>query len=107
MIYSVYNYATKLFTYFETAETAATHAPKPPSSSAVKAGMGAVPEAAAWPLPSGAKRVGEGMMPKGRIATQGVARHGIGFGDFADTTNVLAMAGLAFLGWTFLYKKKR
>lgn len=104
VIYSVYNYQTKLYDYYEHAIPGTAHAPKPPSATPIKAGMGAVPDRAAWPLPSGARHVGRGQLPKGRIATQGAIR-GMGFGDFDSATNLLAIGGLAYLGWKFFKKR--
>lgn len=104
MIYSVYNYATKLYTYYEFAHKIGAHAPKPPRGPAVKPGMGVLPEQAAWSVPFGAKRVGEGPIPRGRVAASSTGL-GMGMGGITDTSNLLGLAALGYIGW-LVYKKK-
>lgn len=68
MIYSVWNQAAKAYDYYETPETADTaNAPKPqhiPTGT-----IGATVDQIGWPLPSGAKKIGTGELPEGRIAS--------------------------------------
>lgn len=98
-MYSVLNQKTRAYDYYESGETEPWHAPAPPRSRGASA-LGAIPEDAAWPLPSGAKKVGEGMTARGRIA---VARAGgMGLGDvepaiMAAGAIALMVGGLAIL----------
>ena len=96
MIYSVWNQGAKLYDYFETPEVAAkANAPKP---SMPVAKIGVTPECAAWPLPAGAKPVGKGPLPRGRIASPAGHRGLTPFG----------YAVLGGLGWaTYRWLKGR
>jgi hypothetical protein len=93
MRYSVYNYDTKVYDYFEGRGHAGTHA-TPPRIPRPLSDLGASPEQAAWPLPIGARKVGSGELPQGSIASMGVTddspsgimRWGI-------------LAVIAYLGW--------
>lgn len=103
MEYSVYNYGTKQYDYYWAPTNVKAHAPKPPTAHGVSS-LGATPEQAAWPLPAGAKRTGSGPNPRGRISatkTSGEALSGM----FDDSTNLLAIGGVAFLVWRFFLKK--
>lgn len=107
MIYSVYNYATRKYDYYTAPTKATPHAPAPPRALGVGE-LGATPDEAAWPLPIGAKRVGVGINPKGRIATAKgpiEAIHGALSGTLDTSTNVIAMGAAAYLVWRFFLKK--
>jgi hypothetical protein len=104
VIYSVYNYGSKAYDYFEAPAKALPHAPKPPQAAGASTSLGATPEQAAWPLPMGAKLVGHGKNPVGRIAfDRGVAGSLDGFMD--NSTNVVGFAAAAYLVWRFFLKK--
>ena len=68
MIYSVYNYDTHAYDYYEGRGAGGTHAGSPrirkPTSD-----LGASPEQAAWVLPPGSRKVGSGALPQGSIAS--------------------------------------
>lgn len=70
MIYSVYVPGSRSYEYYESAEPqSATHVGAPAKS--IMAGvLGATPEQAAWTLPLSAKRIGTGVVPRGRIAAR-------------------------------------
>ena len=95
MIYSVYNYDTKLYDYFEGPGPSGTHAGAPPVSLG-RSSLGATVEQAAWKVPGSAKKVGSGPMPRGRVAAVG----GIALGGFeldGKTAAVVALCGVAYL----------
>lgn len=106
MTYSVYNYQTKKYDYFWSPESVRAHAPKPPTPSGVGA-LGSTPDQAAWPLPYGAKKIGSGDNPRGRIATSKGAMQTLGLGEFSfdNSTNLIAMGGLGYLVWRFFFRK--
>ena len=93
-MYSTYDYGTKLYTYWDDGKPQPTHvngAPKVLSFS----GIGATVERSAWKVPPGAKKVGVGEMPKGKIAS---------LGEFssADAPTLGLFAVGAFLAWRYL-----
>lgn len=67
--YSVYDYTRKVYDYYEGSGPGGAHAGAPLVGSL--GGIGATPEQAAWSLPAGARKVGSGELPKGRIASLG------------------------------------
>ncbi len=67
MRYSVWNNANRAYDYYEAQGEAGIHAGAPPR--AASSSLGATPDQAAWPLPEGARRVGTGELPQGRIAS--------------------------------------
>lgn len=80
-VFSVYNYDTRSYDYFEGRGPGGTHAGSPPVSSG-RSALGATPEQAAWRVPPGAVKIGSGPLPRGRIATRGggIALSGMGEG---------------------------
>lgn len=98
MIYSVYDPSKHLYDYFEGPGPKGTHAGSPKARR--KTALGASPEAAAWPLPVAAVKIGEGEMPRGRIAyaTAPLAALGID----ADPVHLGIAAGLVYLAWRAL-----
>jgi hypothetical protein len=99
MMYSVYNYDTKLYTYYEGSGPKGTHAGAPPAS-LIKSKYGATIEQSSWKLPGNARKVGQGDLPKGRIATSGV---GFSLGDVPsmDPASIAVLGGLAYLAWRY------
>jgi hypothetical protein len=95
MMYSVWNRAARRYDYYQTSEVGPTHAPAP--THVRSSGLGATPEEAAWPLPAGAKLVGHGELPRGRVARAGGGGLALG-----STSSSGAMVALAALG-TGLY----
>jgi len=68
MRYSVYDYDRKVYDYYDGPGPGGTHAGSPP----IRRGrneLGAYPEQATWKVPMGAKRIGSGVMPQGRISS--------------------------------------
>ena len=92
MRYSVYNYTRRDYDYFEAPGPDGTHAGSPPAPRAIGE-AGAPPDRAAWKLPPGARRVGRGVMPQGRIASLE------GADVFSDPGRVLMYGALAFVAW--------
>lgn len=100
MIYSVYNYGSRTFDYYEADVANAAHAGKPPRSSLLS--ESATPEQAAWPLPMGAKLVGSGTMPKGRIAGNRGPLAGLGLvaGDSTGMVTIGIAAVVGLIWWS-------
>ncbi len=99
MRYSVYDHRTRTYDYYEDGRTSGTHAGTPPvrSRTPLIDTMVATPEQAAWLLPMGARKVGAGELPIGRIAT--AASVG-GLGDLTDDPVRLGLvAVLAYVAW--------
>lgn len=96
--YSTYDYTTKLYTYWEGAGPGGTHAGAPPIRAHKP--LGASPDQASWLLPVGARKVGTGALPRGRIATIG----GGALGDIGEssTGKIALLAGAAYLAWRYL-----
>lgn len=93
MRYSVYDYARRAYDYYEAPEAGGTHVGSPPAPRAV-GDLGAPPERAQWRLPSGARKVGSGEFPQGKIASLG------GVDDvLSSPTTMIAYATLAYLAW--------
>ena len=87
--YSVYNYSSRLYDYYQDNATTETHAGAPPVIAL--SGVGETPEGAAWRVPADARKVGSGPLPMGRIASMG---------DLGtDLPRLGIMVGLAYLAW--------
>lgn len=97
MKFSVYNYDTHLYDYYENRRGGGTHAGSPPKS-LVKSSLGATPEQAAWKLPVDAVKVGSGQMPIGRVASNGspVAMSGY---DLSSGAKIAVALGIAYLAY--------
>ena len=96
MIYSVWSYASQSYDYYQGGQRTGTHAGAPPAP-AFRHSVGATPEGASWRLPIGAKKIGSGPMPKGRIASSGIA---LGMGDAGvDLPTAAAVLAILYLGW--------
>lgn len=95
MIYSVYDYTRRAYDYYEGAGPKGTHAGAPPIRSHVA--LGATPEQAAWVVPPGAKRVGSGELPRGRIAT--LASSALGDVIEGSTGKAITIGVIAYLAW--------
>lgn len=93
MRYSVYNYGTKSYDYYDGPSDGATHAGTPPLISF--GGIGAAPDAAAWKLPIGVVKAGSGELPQGRVASLG----GVSSGD-GLRLGMIALS--AYLAWRYL-----
>lgn len=105
VIYSVYNYGTHGYDYFETVSDNVTHAPVPPKAKDPSS-LGATADQAAWPLPSGARKVGSGPVARGRIASSARSVGLGGVGDLMDFNALdVVVAGVAL--WLMLKPKKR
>lgn len=102
MMYSVWNQGLGAYDYFEDSsrqEVLNTPAPTHIRSRT----MGTAVQAAAWPLPVGAKKVGSGPQAIGRVASR---RSAPGLGDVVDEPVLKAglLLGAAYLGWKYLLK---
>lgn len=65
--------------------------------------LGITPEEAAWPLPGSAKRVGQGPLARGRIAS---TRSALGFVDLDPGLVKVGLLGLsAFLVWKYVLSR--
>lgn len=74
MTWSVWSYPKKAYEYFTAPYDGKIHAGIPPKArGSSPMGLGVTPEMVAWQLPAGAKKIGEGPTPKGKIASLGAA----------------------------------
>ncbi len=110
MIYSVWNQAALAFDYFESpAQTKEASAPRPKHLRSCST-VGTHPEAAAWPLPSDARRVGSGPIPKGFVASRSSRSSGLGALGLLpfDLTgpNLVVLGVVAFLAYQHWWKDK-
>ena len=97
---SVWNYGTKSYEDYEVPGDGHTHAGTPPRARG-STSLGSTPEQVAWKVPAGARKVGRGPAPKGRIASLGAVDDAtLGL----STTTWLAIAAGAYLLWR---RKKR
>jgi len=105
MLYSILNRKSRRYDYYETGEAEPWHAPPPPPAKAPSA-LGAVPEQAAWPLPAGARYVGNGETAQGRIATRRTLGMPSlpGIGDIEPALEVAATAAAMVAGLALLVK---
>ena len=101
MTWSVYDYTTRLYVYYTAPGPKGTHAGAPPRAAGSFA-VGATPEAAAWRLPFGAKKIGEGVMPKGRIASTSFALGALG--DLGELPRYAVYAGIVYVAWRVLVR---
>lgn len=97
MIYSVYDYTRRAYDYYEGDGPSGTHAGAPPIRS--HAQLGATPDQASWVVPPGAKKIGSGELPRGRVAV----RAGAALGDALDVPlpKLVTVGVLAYLAWRF------
>lgn len=98
MRYSVYNYDTRQYDYYEGSGPSGTHAGSPPKTF-MKSALGATPEQAAWKLPPNAVKVGSGAMPEGRIASRASALSGLGSIDVGTGGKIALALGIAYVAW--------
>lgn len=99
MIFSVYSYDRRQFDYFEAPGPKGTHAGAPPRSLLGASSTGVAPEVATWKLPIGAKKVGSGPLPKGRVASNGSA---MGLGGLSEAVSIPIALGVILLAARFL-----
>lgn len=90
--YSVYDYTRRAYDYYDAPGPGGTHAGSPPVVRAM-GGAGASPERASWKLPLGARKVGTGEMPQGKIAALN------GADGLTDPTHLIAYALAAYVAW--------
>ncbi len=69
--YSVWSYPLRAYEYYEAPFDGRIHSGTPPKAGSES--MGATPEQAAWKLPLGARKIGQGKVAKGKIASMGDA----------------------------------
>lgn len=106
MRYSVYDHGTRVYNYFEDQRPEGTHASAPPKvalggvATGKQGAIGVVPEAATWRLPWGAKKVGAGPLPKGRIASVGGAA--MGDVNLEIPLGFVVALGFGYLAWRTL-----
>lgn len=93
--YSVYDYTRHAYDYYDAPGPGGTHAGSPPVVRSMGE-AGTSPDRASWKLPLGARKVGTGEMPKGRIASLN------GADEITDSTHLIAYALVAFVAWRML-----
>lgn len=93
MIYSVWNQAKQAFDYYQTnGVQKKVNTEKPSHMRSRKFGL--TVDQAAWPVPSGARYMGSGSMPKGRIGNLKGRAALSGFEPNSANMLLLATAGL-------------
>ena len=92
-MWSVWNNGTRSYDYYEAPGTRGIHAGAPPRAST--SALGATPDEAAWPLPHGARKVGNGEVPRGRIASLG----GYDASSSLELPKLAAIAVIGYLVW--------
>lgn len=109
MIYSVWDHARRVYDYYDAPNAQLDAATQPPAPSHLRGSqLGAVPEAAAWPLPSSAQPIGSGKYPKGMIASRSSGGLGLGFVSLDLTiSNVAILGGLGYLVWKYVLPEIR
>lgn len=95
MRYSVYDHTRHLYDYYEAPGPSGTHAGSPPRPRSV-GDIGAPVDRASWRLPLGAKKMGSGYLPQGRIASLS------GSDSTWSLTDLLPYAVLAYVGWRII-----
>ena len=95
MKYSVYDYTRRAYDYYEAPGPPGTHAGSPPVVRAM-GGLGTSPESAVWRLPVGARKVGTGEFPQGKIASLS------GADGLSDPVHLVAYAVIAYFAWRHL-----
>lgn len=96
--YSVYRYGSPgFYDYFEGPDRAETHAGAAPIRA--HASVGATPEQAAWKVPLGAKKIGSGEMPMGKIAVLSSSLSGLGDTSGITAGQVAVTGVVAYLLW--------
>jgi hypothetical protein len=98
MRYSVYDYTRHAYDYYEASGPGGTHAGSPPAPASV-GDIGAPPNRASWKLPLGARKVGSGYLPQGRIASLD------GADLFSSPTTLIAYAAyaaIAYVAWRMI-----
>ncbi len=107
MIYSVWNQAARAFDHFESPTVTHRAAAPRPAHLRSTSKVGTHPEAAAWPLPSDAKRVGRGPTPKGFVASRSSGLGALGSLPFDLTgPNLIILGVVAFLAYQHWWKGK-
>jgi hypothetical protein len=94
LTFSVWNDARREYDYYQAPGTQTIHAPTPTAPSGTSV-LGATPEEVAWKLPHGARRVGHGAMPKGRIASFGASDVDASFPTW------IAYVAAGYFAWRF------
>jgi hypothetical protein len=95
MKYSVYDYTRRAYDYYEAPGPGGTHAGSPPLAKSLGQ-IGTAPDRASWKLPLGARKVGTGERPQGRIASLA------GADLTSDPIRLGIVAVIAYLGWRAL-----
>jgi hypothetical protein len=96
MIYSVWNQGARRFDYYQDAQR--NHRANTPSPKHLRATheIGIPVDRAGWPLPAGAKKIGSGPLPRGRVASR-AALGGLGAIDVTSPGTIAILLGIAAL----------
>lgn len=69
--YSVWNQAAEKYDYYQSADADNEYNAPAPRHLRPNTKLGTTPDAAGWPLPAGARKVGSGDYPRGLVASRG------------------------------------
>lgn len=104
MLYSVYRPEAAVYDYFETpVQTAKNPDPQFLTGRGAMPALGLASTDAGWQLPGNARKVGEGKLAKGMIAT----RNGVGLGGFEVPGGGFGVAAILGGLWWFLSGRKK
>lgn len=106
MIYSVWDQPLGAFRYFDDGVPQAHLNVEKPTHLRERA-LGSTIDQAAWPLPAGAREVGRGVVPVGRVASMSGQALGDDLDDSAATTKAVMLAIAGIVAWKVLSRKKR
>lgn len=97
--YSVWSYDRQIYDYYLGDGPNGTHAGAPPRRAS--SSLGQIAERSTWSVPMGAKKIGSGELPRGRIASFDAG--GGSLGDLTSSGPGLAFAAVvAYFAWKAL-----
>ena len=98
MIYSIWNYGSRQYDYYESGGSPSTTHAATPGRPLFGNKLGVTPEQAAVKLPLGARKVGSGTAARGSVASRASMA---GF-EPSSITSLLIASGLAYAAWRYL-----
>jgi hypothetical protein len=91
--FSVWNYGTRQYDYYQGGEHKGTHITQPNSHLLATSRIGLTPDEFAQRVPEHARKVGSGAEARGQVAS---------FGERGRMGKLLLVGVLAFLAWRYL-----
>jgi hypothetical protein len=100
MLYSVWRPELKQYDYYAAQPALGDVYNPPPRQLRSHGELGLTPDEAAWPLPGDAKRVGQGVLARGMVAT--LNRGALGSFELTSTVGMLGLVLAAYGLWRVL-----